>query len=46
RTSCRKLTGDWTWLIPPVSPATTDIFHQSYDNKVVKPNYFYQQRPY
>ncbi len=46
RTSCRKLTGDWTWLIPPVSPATTDIFHQSYDNKVEKPNYFYQQRPY
>jgi len=46
RTSCRKLTGDWTWLIPPVSPATTDIFHQRYENKVVKPNYFYQQRPY
>ncbi|WP_175638095.1 nitric oxide synthase oxygenase [Metabacillus schmidteae] len=46
RTSSRELTGDWTWLIPPVSPATTHIFHQSYKNKVVKPNYFYQKCPY
>lgn len=22
----RKLTGDWTWLIPPISPASTHIF--------------------
>ncbi|MFC5774043.1 nitric oxide synthase oxygenase [Ectobacillus antri] len=42
----RKLTGDWTWLIPPVSPATTHIFHESYDNEIVKPNYFYQHVPY
>ena len=46
RTSCRDLTGDWTWLIPPVSPATTHVFHQSYENKVVKPNYFHQKLPY
>lgn len=42
----RKVTGSWTWLIPPLSPATTHIFHQYYDNTIVKPNYFYQQRPY
>ena len=41
----RKLTGDWTWLIPPVSPATTHIFHSQYDNTIVKPNYFHQQNP-
>lgn len=46
RKSCRHLTGDWTWLIPPVSPATTHIFHQSYENTRVKPNYFYQDPPY
>ncbi|WP_424161699.1 nitric oxide synthase [Bacillus amyloliquefaciens] len=42
----RKLTGDWTWLIPPISPASTHIFHKSYDNTIVKPNYFYQDKPY
>ncbi len=42
----RKLTGDWTWLIPPISSAATHIFHRSYDNSIVKPNYFYQDRPY
>ncbi|MCM3412253.1 nitric oxide synthase oxygenase [Metabacillus litoralis] len=46
RESSRDLTGDWTWLIPPVSPATTHVFHQSYENKVIKPNYFYQALPY
>lgn len=29
----RKLTGDWTWLIPPISPAATHIFHRSYDTQ-------------
>lgn len=42
----RKLTGDWTWLIPPISPAASHIFHRSYDNSIVKPNYFYQDKPY
>lgn len=42
----RHVTGDWTWLIPPVSPATTHIFHKNYDNTTVTPNYFYQSRPY
>lgn len=44
--SCRHITGDWTWLIPPVSPATTHIFHKGYKNEIVKPNYFYQETPY
>ncbi|RXJ00381.1 nitric oxide synthase [Anaerobacillus alkaliphilus] len=36
----RELTGDWTWLIPPVSPATTHIFHKEYNNEIVSPNFF------
>ncbi|KYG27045.1 nitric oxide synthase oxygenase [Alkalihalobacillus trypoxylicola] len=36
----RELTGDWSWLIPPISPASTHVFHQQYNNKIVKPNYF------
>ncbi|MEG0473579.1 MAG: nitric oxide synthase oxygenase, partial [Solibacillus sp.] len=33
-------------LIPPLSPATTSIYHQPIPNKTKKPNYFYQQQPY
>lgn len=42
----RELTGNWTWLIPPMSPAATHIFHSSYDNKLVRPNFFAQDKPY
>ncbi|ERN51484.1 nitric oxide synthase oxygenase [Alkalihalophilus marmarensis] len=42
----RPVTGMWSWLIPPMSPAATHIFHKDYDNKVVSPNYFYQEQPY
>jgi len=42
----RNVTGNWTWLIPPVSPATTHIFHKPYKNVIEKPNYFYQKRPF
>ena len=44
--SGRKVTGNWAWLIPPMSPATTHIFHKPYKNEVLRPNYFYQDRPY
>lgn len=42
----RPVTGNWTWLIPPVSPATTHIFHKPYDNSILSPNYFYQKDPF
>lgn len=42
----RDLTGNWTWLIPPLSPATTHIFHKPYVNVYNTPNYFYQKPPY
>ncbi|PPA68869.1 nitric oxide synthase oxygenase [Jeotgalibacillus proteolyticus] len=38
----REVTGDWTWLIPPVSPASSHIFHKRYKNKWNSPNFFYQ----
>ncbi|CDQ38801.1 MULTISPECIES: nitric oxide synthase oxygenase [Virgibacillus] len=40
----RVVTGKWAWLIPPLSPATTHIFHKPFDNTTNKPNYFYQNR--
>lgn len=39
----RELTGNWAWLIPPVSPATTAIFHRRFDNTIKKPNFFYRK---
>ncbi|MCQ6561487.1 nitric oxide synthase oxygenase [Paenibacillus mendelii] len=46
RQAGRAVTGNWSWLIPPVSPATTPIFHTHYDNLTVNPNYYYQDDPY
>lgn len=42
----RQATGNWTWLIPPLSPATTHIFHKPIANTIQKPNYFYQKSPF
>ncbi|GAE26131.1 nitric oxide synthase oxygenase [Halalkalibacter wakoensis JCM 9140] len=42
----RKLTGTWSWLIPPMSSAATHIFHKDYEDEIMKPNYFYQERGY
>lgn len=36
----RKVTGEWSWLIPPNAPSTTEVFHHEWNNKIVKPNFF------
>lgn len=41
-TEGRPVTGDWTWLIPPLSPAATHIFHKPYQNEIKTPNFFYK----
>jgi nitric-oxide synthase len=41
----REVKGDWTWLIPPVSPALTPIFHQGTSNEELSPNFIKQKRP-
>ncbi|RNB83365.1 nitric oxide synthase [Brevibacillus fluminis] len=42
----RGITGDWTWLIPPISPAATHIFHSAYEDRIETPNFYYQEKPY
>lgn len=42
----RTTTGDWTWLIPPMSPAQTKLFHQSFSNEWNTPNFLYEKAPY
>ncbi|TCZ78726.1 nitric oxide synthase [Paenibacillus albiflavus] len=39
----REVTGNWAWLIPPMSPAATPIFHKPYKNEVKTPNFFYHK---
>lgn len=39
----RDVTGNWAWLIPPLSPAATHIFHKRYDNTVKTPNFLYRK---
>lgn len=46
RQNGRTPTGRWSWLIPPMSPATTAVFHTRYEDVEQKPNYFYQKTPY
>ena len=41
----REVTGDWSWLVPPMSPATTQVFHTTYDDDLKTPNFFYQESP-
>lgn len=41
----REVKGDWTWLIPPVSPSLTPIFHQGIVNEELSPNFIKQKRP-
>ncbi len=42
----REVTGRWSWLIPPLSPALTPIFHDSFEDKTVLPGFGPQPRPY
>jgi nitric-oxide synthase len=36
----RLVPGDWTWLIPPMSPAATPVFHRYYDEVDLTPNFY------
>lgn len=42
----RTITGDWSWLIPPMSPSTTHVWHRGFDQTQRRPNYLYQKDCY
>ncbi|MGN7478828.1 nitric oxide synthase oxygenase [Solibacillus silvestris] len=46
RANSRDVTGNWVWLVPPLSPATAELYHEPIANTIKKPNYFYQNGPY
>ena len=37
----RRVTGDRSWLLPPMSSGTTHVFEHSYETTVKTPNFFY-----
>ncbi|PIC84226.1 nitric oxide synthase [Sporosarcina sp. P1] len=41
----RRVTGNWVWLIPPLSPAATHVYHKRFANDIMTPNFFYQKDP-
>jgi nitric-oxide synthase len=42
----RTVHGDWSWLIPPMSSASTPIFFRSFEPKIELPNFLYQTLPW
>ncbi len=42
----RTTYGDWGWLVPPVSGSLSPLFHRPYEDRVMKPNIFYQSTPF
>jgi nitric-oxide synthase len=42
----RQVYGDWGWLIPPISASTTPVYTVEFENRLLKPNYFYQRDPW
>lgn len=39
----RAVHADWKWIVPPISGSTVEAFHMDMVNKILKPNYFYQE---
>ena len=37
----RSVTGDWSWLVPPMAGSTTEVFHRAWNNRIQCPNYFH-----
>jgi nitric-oxide synthase len=38
----RCVPADWAWIVPPLSGATTPVFHRTFDNVMLTPNFLYQ----
>ena len=42
----RKVPGDWSWLVPPMSGSACPVFHRYYDDARPEPAYVQQERPW
>ena len=39
----RKVSGRWSWLVPPISGSATPTFHYEWEEHTILPQYFYQE---
>jgi nitric-oxide synthase len=42
----RDVTADWSWIVPPISGSTMEVFHTEMNDVVKSPNYFYRKEPW
>jgi nitric-oxide synthase len=42
----REVMADWTWIVPPMGASATEVFYNSWENKVIDPNFYYQTSPW
>ncbi|MGK4006773.1 nitric oxide synthase oxygenase [Sorangium sp. So ce1036] len=42
----RPVYADWIWIVPPMSASTMAVFHTDMENRILKPNYLYQDDPW
>jgi nitric-oxide synthase, bacterial len=42
----RIVPADWGYIVPPLSASATKVFHQEFENIILKPNFFPQSDPW
>jgi nitric-oxide synthase len=42
----RCIHAEWAWIVPPLSPSATPVYHQDFNNEIKTPNYFYQENTF
>lgn len=42
----RRIDARWSWIVPPISGSAVPVFHVGWHETEIKPNYFYQPKPY
>jgi nitric-oxide synthase, bacterial len=40
----RCVYADWSWIVPPISGATTPVFHRTFKDRTLKPNFLAQPK--
>jgi len=40
----RTVNADWSWIVPPLSGSALKVFHKEYDNEVISPNFYYNDK--
>ncbi|MFD2531812.1 nitric oxide synthase oxygenase [Gracilimonas halophila] len=40
----REVMADWSWIVPPMSASTMEVFHKQWQDEVLDPNFYYQEK--